>query len=63
MTIDFVLQLIIGLGAAAGVYAAIKSDLTRAIITAEQALLDAGKAHNKIDTHMNDHWKGAQHGS
>ena len=55
MTIDFILQLLIGLGGAAGVYAAIKADLARAIITAERAEKDAGEAHHRINSHIDLH--------
>lgn len=55
MSVEFVLQLIIGLGAGAGVYAAIKADLTRAIITAERAEKDAGEAHQRINLHIENH--------
>lgn len=54
MTVDIqLLQLVIsalvGIGAGVGVYAAIKSDLTRAIITAEAARDTAQGAHRRID--------------
>jgi hypothetical protein len=55
MSPDFILQLIIGVAAAAGVYAAIKSDLTRAILTAERAQLDATDAHKRLNTHIETH--------
>ena len=52
MTPEFFLQLFLAIAAAGGVYAAIKSDLTRAILTAEIALKDAGAAHQRIDAIM-----------
>lgn len=55
MSPDFWLQLIIGIAAGAGVYAAIKSDLTRAIITAERAQLDATDAHKRLNSHIETH--------
>lgn len=55
MTPDFILQVVVALAAAAGVYAAIRSDLTRAILTAERAQLDATDAHKRINTHIEGH--------
>lgn len=62
MTPDFLLQLFLAVCAGAGVYAAIRSDLVRARMSAEQALKDAEKAHGRIDDHINDHLKGLSHG-
>lgn len=42
----------------AGVYAAIRGDLARAVTKAEQALLDSSKAHDRIDTHIENHKGG-----
>lgn len=39
----------------AGVYAAIRGDLARAVTKAEIALLDASKAHDRLDTHIEKH--------
>lgn len=39
----------------AGVYAAIRGDLARAVTKAEQALADASKAHDRLDTHIENH--------
>lgn len=55
MNPDFWLQLIIGVAAAAGVYAAIKADLTRAILTAERAQIDATDAHHRLNLHLENH--------
>ncbi len=55
MSPDFILQVIIGVGAGAGVYAAIKADLTRAILTAERAQLDATDAHKRLNSHIENH--------
>lgn len=55
MNPDFVLNLIAIAAAAAGVYAAIRADLTRAIITAELAHKAAGEAHGRLDTHIQQH--------
>jgi protein-L-isoaspartate O-methyltransferase len=41
--------------AGAGVYAAIRSDLTRSIVTAEQAAAAATKAHDRLDVHVQNH--------
>lgn len=49
---EFLLQLAMPFAMAAGVYAAIKSDLTRAIITAERAEKDAGEAHHRLNRHI-----------
>lgn len=57
MNTDIIIQLAMAVGAGAGVYAAIKSDLTRAIIKAEQALLDSSKAHERLDVHIENHNK------
>lgn len=57
MNTDIIIQLAMVVGAGAGVYAAIKSDLTRAIIKAEQALLDSSKAHERLDVHIENHNK------
>lgn len=54
MDANFWLQLAVAaLGAAAsavGVYAAIRADLTRAIVLAETAQTSASEAHSRIDT-------------
>lgn len=60
MTPEFLLNLLAIIAAAAGSYAAIKADLTRAIVTAEQAIKDADKAHNRIDDHINEAHRGRQ---
>lgn len=52
---EFLLQLLAAVAAAAGVYAAIKSDLTKAIIKAEAAIVASDKAHTRIDTHLTNH--------
>lgn len=58
MNPDYILQLVLALCAGAGVYAAIRGDLARAITKAEQALVDASKAHDRMDTHIENHRKG-----
>ncbi len=63
MNPDFWLQLILAVCAGVGVYVAIRVDLVTAKLRAEQAIENAGKAHDKIDTHLNDHWKGVHHGN
>lgn len=55
MTPEFWLQLVLAIGAGAGVYAAIKSDLTRAIVTAETAAKSANEAHGRMDSHLQNH--------
>ena len=52
MTPELFLQLLLAIAAGAGVYAAIKADLTRAIITAERAEKDAESAHKRMDIHI-----------
>lgn len=49
MTPDFLLQLALGIASAAGVYAAIRADLARAVALAEQAVAAATRAHDRID--------------
>lgn len=53
MSPEFVLQLIIALGTIGGgsvaVYLALRADITRALITAEQAAKNAARAHARID--------------
>lgn len=49
---DFVLQLLVAIAAAAGVYAAIRADLTKAIITAEHARESATNAHIRLNEHI-----------
>jgi hypothetical protein len=46
---DFILQLIIGIGSAVGVYAGIKSDLAVTREKAEIANRRADEAHTRID--------------
>lgn len=59
MSPDFVLQLIIAVFAAvtagAGVYAAIKSDLTKAIITAENARDESKDTTKRLNNHLEFH--------
>lgn len=55
MTADFLLQLVLAVCAGAGVYAGIRGDLVAAKMRAEQAAADADKAHQRIDTHINEH--------
>lgn len=59
MSPDFLLQVFIALSSAAGVYAGIKSDLTRSILLAEEALKhavearsDAKTAHVRMSAHV-----------
>jgi len=46
---DFLLQLVLAVGSAVGVYAGIKSDLTAALIEAKSAKDSANMAHRRID--------------
>ena len=59
MNPEFWLQLAVSVmgavAAGAGVYAAIRSDLTRSIVTAEQAAAAATKAHDRLDVHVQNH--------
>lgn len=55
MNPDFLLNLVAGIGAAAGVYAAIKADLTRAIVIAERAAQVADSAQDRISNHIDVH--------
>lgn len=63
MTPDYWMQLILAVCAGAGVYAAIRADLVAARLRAEQAVEDAGKAHERLDTHINEHLRGNHHGN
>jgi protein-L-isoaspartate O-methyltransferase len=47
--------IVAAIAAGAGVYAAIKADLTRAIVTADQAHQAAEKAHGRLDVHIEHH--------
>jgi hypothetical protein len=58
VTPEFLLQLVIAVAAGAGVYAAIRADLTRAIVLAEKAGEEAGEAHKRLDRHMENHQVG-----
>jgi len=55
MSPEFMLQLVLAFGSAAGVYAAIRSDLVTAKLTAEQAMRDADRARERIDAHLSGH--------
>lgn len=55
MSPDFILHLVVAIASGAGVYAAIKADLTRAIVTAEHAKESAGQAHGRLDDHIQQH--------
>lgn len=50
MSTEFLLQLALAGGTAAGIYAAIRADLARAIALAEQAIATASRAHDRIDS-------------
>ncbi len=47
--------IITGVVAMAGTYAAIRADLVRATVKAEQAAADASKANERIDLHIENH--------
>jgi hypothetical protein len=59
MSLEIVINVIIAVMASvaggAGIYAAVRSDLTRAIVTAERAEHDAREAHIRINTHIEGH--------
>lgn len=55
MSQDVLIQIAGLLGAGVGVYAAIRADLVRAMVTAEQAVKDASEAHKRIDWHVENH--------
>ncbi len=57
MSLDFILQIGLAICAGAGVYAGVRGDLTRAIVKAEQALTDSAKAHDRLDSHIENHNK------
>lgn len=49
MSQEMLIQLIGFAGVGAGLYAAIRADLVRALVTAEHAALEASEAHKRID--------------
>jgi hypothetical protein len=49
---EWALQVLGMAAGAAGVYAAIRADLTRALIIAEHAAAAATEAHRRIDQHI-----------
>jgi hypothetical protein len=55
VTPEFLIQLLVVFAGAAGVYAAIKADLTRAIVMAELAIKEAGGAHDRLSSHLEKH--------
>lgn len=55
MSQELALQLCALIGACAGVYAAIRAELVRAIVTAEQAAKDSASAHERLDVHIDKH--------
>lgn len=55
LTPEFLLQLLIAIGASFGVYAAIKADLREALLTAREAHESASNAHQRVDEHINIH--------
>jgi broad specificity phosphatase PhoE len=55
VTPEFLLNLAAIAAGAAGVYAAIRADLTRAIVTAEMAAKAADQAHGRLDSHIETH--------
>ncbi len=61
MNPDFLLQVIVAIAGAIGVYGAIKSDLTRAIVLAEMAVKDSGAAHARISEHVEQHHTRGNH--
>lgn len=58
MSPEFLLQLFAAIAAAVGGYAAIRSDLTRAIVLAERASEDAGEVRTRLDRHIENHPQG-----
>lgn len=60
MPSDILLQILGVFAGAAGAYAAIKADLTRAILLAEQSMAAAKRAHIRMDTFLNE--KGKNYG-
>lgn len=49
ITPEFILQLVLAIGAPVAVYGAIKADLARALAKAEMAETAALRAHDRID--------------
>jgi ribosomal protein S9 len=58
MSGDLIIQALMAFAGAAGAYAAIKADLTRAIITAEMSLKQSGQAHDRLTEHVERHHIG-----
>jgi hypothetical protein len=56
-TPEFILQLVLAVGAAATTYGAIRSDLARLHERTNQALESAREAHQRIDENMRDRRK------
>jgi hypothetical protein len=52
--VDLIPHGLAAIAGGAGVYAAIKSDLKEALITAKTAEKSADKAHDRLDTHITD---------
>lgn len=52
MTPDFWLHLAMAVGAALGVYGAVRADLARALVEAEHASKAAAHAHARMDRHI-----------
>lgn len=51
-TSEFILQLLLSIGTAAGVYAGIRADLSALREKAATALHSATRAHERIDKHL-----------
>lgn len=50
MTPEFMLQLVLAVASALGVYGAVRADWARAIAKAEAAEMQAMRAHDRIDS-------------
>lgn len=55
MSHELIMQFAVIAASGAGVYAAIRSDLTLAKAKAEQAIKEAEKAHERLDSHIENH--------
>lgn len=54
-TPEFILQIVVAVGAGFGSYAAIRADLARLHERATQAQTSAGEAHKRIDSLLKNH--------
>lgn len=54
-SVRLILQLLLIVATGGGIYAAVRAELREAFVTATRAMIEADKAHTRIDVHINDH--------